>query len=394
MAIAIVNPLDDIHGKHISDLLTQKGVEHIVLGSFLENEYSFVDGKLIYNGLEIDSIEAVLFRSNMVYIPDPAVFHKQGSYLEMFIDLYPQQIQFNTWHKTIKFWLSVLHQHGKYIINPPYDFNKYDQLYKLIKLGVPLPKTCVTSSPDIATSFISSVKSTVYKPILGGSTCKRVDSAFLEHLHLIRNEPVILQEEIPGDDVRINMLEGDVLSAHIIIKSDDNILDYRNDMDYLNGKTIYKEIDVPPNVISICHKAMIELGLRFSGIDLRRKPNGEFVLLECNSMPSFLDIETKTGSPISEKIIQQLVKRSSTSMVKVGKMKRNFDSKKNIQMANIGETVFNYKEEVRRYINHHVGKRITISLNQKQIKDYYETYGKKVEDLLINESGVRFLRAY
>ncbi|UJF34221.1 ATP-grasp domain-containing protein [Paenibacillus hexagrammi] len=127
------------------------------------------------------------------------------------------------------------------------------------------------------------------------------------------HEPVIFQEEIIGADVRVNMLNGQVLSAHVICKSDASILDYRTDPAYHTGQAQYEPVQLDAATITACDLAMKKLSLRFSGIDLRMTPQGEFVLLECNSMPAFLDIEIKTHSPIADNIIEAMIRGDNMS---------------------------------------------------------------------------------
>lgn len=43
-----------------------------------------------------------------------------------------------------------------------------------------------------------------------------------------------------------------------------------------------------------------------SGIDLKRRPSGEYVVLEANSAPVYLDVEQKTGARITDTVIDWL----------------------------------------------------------------------------------------
>jgi len=50
-------------------------------------------------------------------------------------------------------------------------------------------------------------------------------------------------------------------------------------------------------------------GLVFAGIDIKRTPAGEWVFLELNSSPIYLDVEHKLGHPISRAIAELIVGR-------------------------------------------------------------------------------------
>jgi glutathione synthase/RimK-type ligase-like ATP-grasp enzyme len=45
----------------------------------------------------------------------------------------------------------------------------------------------------------------------------------------------------------------------------------------------------------------------FAGIDLKHTPNGEWLFLELNSSPVYLDVERKLGHPISEALADLLI---------------------------------------------------------------------------------------
>lgn len=297
MSVLIINPMNDIHCSQMAQRLGQRGIDFLELKSPAEHDYAFVDGQLIYDGKPIRSVQGVYFRS---------LLKQQSSASEDAAGKYIEQVQFMAQAEAVRSWMAALHRRGVRVINPPQHNYKYVQLYVLQQLGIPIPKTCITSSPELARSFVGSVKKAVCKPLPGGSYCRRVDEQLLEQLRLIENEPVIFQEEVPGVDIRVNMILGEVISSHIIKKEED-ILDYRMDEDYQLGTSQYEEVHLPDEVIAYCDQAMQALGLIFSGIDLRRTPDGRFVLLECNSMPAFLDIEMKTGAPITDRLIDEMI---------------------------------------------------------------------------------------
>ena len=54
----------------------------------------------------------------------------------------------------------------------------------------------------------------------------------------------------------------------------------------------------------LCHHVL-------SGVDLKRDSHGTYTLLEANSAPVYLDIERKTGAPITERIVMWLERAAS-----------------------------------------------------------------------------------
>ena len=156
----------------------------------------------------------------------------------------------------------------------------------------------------------------------GGYFCRRIDEKFLDSIDGFIREPAIYQEEIDGEDIRVNLLNKKVLSAHIIERSDDTLLDYRTDSSYEDGKGTYRPIELPSSVVEFCVKAAEVLQLTFTGIDLKCNSNGEYFLIECNSMPAYLDIEFKTGTPITDALSTTCIQKTKPMYIQVPIMER------------------------------------------------------------------------
>jgi glutathione synthase/RimK-type ligase-like ATP-grasp enzyme len=83
-------------------------------------------------------------------------------------------------------------------------------------------------------------------------------------------------------------------------------VDYRSREAYRQGAQSYRRHALPRSAVSICLRAAKLCRHVLSGIDLKRRPSGEYVLLEANSAPVYLDIEQKTGDPITEAVLEHL----------------------------------------------------------------------------------------
>ncbi|WP_055105286.1 ATP-grasp domain-containing protein [Paenibacillus ihumii] len=388
MTIFVINPMNDFHCRHMVMKLKEMGIEYKEFGSPHLNDYGAVNGELIYNGEPLRRIRSAYFRSIMTHNPNQLT---GGSAAER----YNNQVQFSAQVESVRTWLRVLHEEGARVINAPTSSSKYNQLNTLHRIGVPLPRTCITSNPDIARNFISEVKKAVCKPLPGGSYCRKVTPELLEQLDAISNEPTIFQEEVPGDDIRVNMLAGQVISAHKIIKSNPDILDYRTDPEYHSGEVQYESVDLPEAIIRFCDKAMQQLGLRFSGIDLRRTPDGEFVLIECNSMPAFLDIELKTGAPITAHLIQDLQQapliERSPSYSGAGSYSKKTGTGNPSFLFDYHDVMSNWSRQARKHKD-----RIIVDLNEEQKVQMLEQTGspKAQMELEIQDGKVKVLRVW
>jgi glutathione synthase/RimK-type ligase-like ATP-grasp enzyme len=64
---------------------------------------------------------------------------------------------------------------------------------------------------------------------------------------------------------------------------------------------------LPADVAAWCLRAARALELLWTGIDLRRTPDGRHVFLEANPSPMFLGFEARTGLPLTEALAALLL---------------------------------------------------------------------------------------
>jgi hypothetical protein len=174
------------------------------------------------------------------------------------------------------------------------------QLAALAARGIPVPDTIVTNDPEQVRQFAESHRHVVYKPVQGGAHARRLEKRHLsrEHLDNLRFAPLTLQEEIPGVSVRV-FIAGDQLFA---CEFETAALDYRDDPD-----AKLHAVEIPDDVAGFCRVAAETLDLVWTGIDLRRTPEGRYVLLEANPSPMFLGFEERTGQPLTAALVKLLM---------------------------------------------------------------------------------------
>lgn len=300
MTLLIFNPMNDFHCNFLIHKLKKRNIPFVELGSFHCNEYSFRDNQLIYNGKVIENVSSIFIRGNMLFTPTDIDI----SYL----DTYNQYISFKSQIENLRCWLNIMKLKGVRMINPPEDNSKYLQLFKLINADFPIPKTCITNSCKELEIFMESVGETlVYKPLTGGYFCRKLNKDdLLKMKYSIFKEPIIFQEFIEGKDIRVYVLNDKVISAHEIQNNLKQSIDYRTDPLFQNGHLNYKMINLPSKIQDLCINAAQMLGLEFSGLDFKLDNKGDFYLLECNSMPMYLDLEFKNGIKITDHIIDFL----------------------------------------------------------------------------------------
>lgn len=202
---------------------------------------------------------------------------------------------------------------GKTVINPPAVGigiqNKPTQLMAVARAGVRVPATLITDDPDSARQFAKG-RNVIFKPVAGGALARRLDNEAAAGLDMIVRAPVIFQERVEGDDVRVTMVDDEIVSC-VAIETPEGTLDFRSDEAYASGKGTYREVALPGEIIDAVRTTRRVLGLRFCGIDVRLDADAPeaYAVLEANPSPTYLDVERKMGHPISERLLQALLRR-------------------------------------------------------------------------------------
>lgn len=111
--------------------------------------------------------------------------------------------------------------------------HKTFQLAAAERLALPIPATLVTSDPGEARAFLETlggavaVHKAVHATPDDWHRTRRVGSEDLEHLDALRLSPVILQEHVPGVDVRVTVVGDELFAAEIDARSCSSPDDYR-----------------------------------------------------------------------------------------------------------------------------------------------------------------------
>ncbi|MEU3620125.1 MvdC/MvdD family ATP grasp protein [Streptomyces sp. NPDC006872] len=172
------------------------------------------------------------------------------------------------------------------------------------RLGLALPHTLVTNEPEQALGFIreTGLGRTVFKAFLARADAWRetrlVRPEDLAHLETVRYAPVIFQEFVPGVDLRVTVVGDRVFAAEI----DASATSYPVDMRMVLDEAAVRRGTLPPSLTDTLLRFMRRLGLVYGAIDLRRRPDGEYVFLEVNPAGQWLFVEERTGLPITAEV--------------------------------------------------------------------------------------------
>jgi glutathione synthase/RimK-type ligase-like ATP-grasp enzyme len=186
---------------------------------------------------------------------------------------------------------------------------------RLKAAGIPSPRCLVTDDPDELRRFVEAIgeAGVIRKPVGGGGYCDTIDPDGLaddgagggagDALAGIVTAPVLFQERIRGDDLRVYVLDGEVIAAgHILTTA----IDYRGHEDDVVGITADDEL------ADLCVRVASTLDLAFTGIDVKRSADGTLTVLDANPSPMFLAFERRMGQPIGERLAARLVAAGRT----------------------------------------------------------------------------------
>lgn len=163
---------------------------------------------------------------------------------------------------------------------------------ELIKqAGFLTPRTLITTSPAAVEEFWLEHQTIIYKSISGvRSIVSKLNDKHRQRLDFVRNCPTQFQEYVAGTDYRVHVLHDKVFACRIESRHDD----YRYAKD-----TLMHDIQLPTHVAERCVRLSQQLGLTFSGIDLRRTPDGRWYCFEVNPSPGYTYFERATGQRIA-----------------------------------------------------------------------------------------------
>lgn len=178
------------------------------------------------------------------------------------------------------------------------------QLQQFEERGLPVPDTVFTNDPDRVREFYADHDRTVYKPTTFGPPARELtdDDLTDDRLGKLANAPIQLQEFVPGDDVRVYVLDGEVVGA---IRYDSQSYSFK--LDRVNERRVEVEPEtVSPEVETTAVEGADAVGLTFGAADVRLSED-DHALLELNEAPAFAAADTRADQSVGEAVADYLV---------------------------------------------------------------------------------------
>lgn len=301
--IVIVGSPDEIHCRYIKEMLTERGVECLIIDakSFPESQQICIKGNEISLPCELKNTKSVYVRN--IY-SSPIIFGEQID-KEMAENWYATLNAFAEKGTFLKAMLLILENNGAKVINPARaDITtiKPFQLSLMKKNGIPIPDTIITNSSDEVIEFAKKYEKIIYKPLTAGATVRLLEKKDLteERLSLLRNSPVMFQEFIPGENMRVYVVEDEIASCGIIHTEDE--------IDFRRGEKEIEQIKLDSKIEEMCIKAAQVCGLLFTAIDFK-KNSTKTTLLELNHSPMFYGYDLRINPPhqVGKKLVESLI---------------------------------------------------------------------------------------
>jgi glutathione synthase/RimK-type ligase-like ATP-grasp enzyme len=205
-------------------------------------------------------------------------------------------------------------------ISNPYNIrraeNKIYQLQVAQKLKFKIPKTYIGNSAESLKKFInqSGISDFIIKPIRSGKFTKEGELNFFHTTELpkkwkkseINICPVIVQERIKKKrELRITVVGSQIfaVSLHMEKLSEEEKVDWRQAIELVD----YEPVKISHNLKKKLIQILKFLGISFGAFDLIESTEGEYFFLEVNPNGQWAWIEEKTGLPIRDALIKNLL---------------------------------------------------------------------------------------
>lgn len=178
------------------------------------------------------------------------------------------------------------------------------QLERFASRGIPIPDTVFANEPERVREFYETHDRVIYKPVSHGAPPHELTEEDLtpQRLEKLATAPVQLQEFVPGDDLRLYVLDGDVVGATRYVSES-----FSFKVDQREREAVELEpATVSADVESTAIRAADAVDLRFAATDVRRSETGH-ALLEVNQSPAFAAADVRAGQRVGEALADCLM---------------------------------------------------------------------------------------
>ena len=177
--------------------------------------------------------------------------------------------------------------------------NKSLNLRLAREFGFAIPETLVMSNLS-PLQTIPEPESKIAKPLGGGAHTKSVSTITSDLEAAAKMPPQFIQELIPGENLRLFSVAGQLSCFHLVTDQ----LDYRED------QTVdVVQVDVPDELVAPTEKLVNHKGFDYCALDFRCRNGFESpIFLEVNSFPMFVRFDDAGENCIANSILDFLTR--------------------------------------------------------------------------------------
>lgn len=301
LTVALCGFASDGHIAKLAGALTERGATPLVLVPMPWGRYAWRDGRYFYGHKSLDHVAAFFVRQT--YVPIFDLMHRRAEAADP-VDWVLETVRMQNNVAFLHAFFDYFERRGCFLANPfsAGERMKHKQAEIAAECGWRVPKTFITNSPGEALAAAREGE-LILKPPAGGTLARKIDPDVMRAFAAI-DCPVAIQEYVPGEDVRVYVIAGEVVAAARIVTGE---LDYRRDPNYMDR---IQKIDLPADAQRNAGNIFERLRLVCGSMDLRLTPDGDLVFLEVNSGGSFLELQKAVGVRISELLADLLVARA------------------------------------------------------------------------------------
>jgi glutathione synthase/RimK-type ligase-like ATP-grasp enzyme len=292
----------DAHAVAVARRAADRGAEVTMIDTALPSfaRWGWRDGRLHdHEGAPV-TLDAVYVRSVAAPVPRHATPEVTGPVLGRWLDQAERRRRTQVHARAVHAGLEAA---GTFVVNSVdstwFHRSKPAADLRLRAAGIATPRCLVTDDPAAVRRFVATVGETVRKPIAGGAACVAVDPERLGDADLLGlvTAPTLFQERIRGDDLRIYLVDGEIVAAAHI---------HTTEIDYRGHEDDVVAFHPDDELAELCRRAAATLGLVFTGIDVKRGADGTLTVLDTNPSPMFLGVERRTGQPVGDRLAARL----------------------------------------------------------------------------------------
>ncbi len=234
---------------------------------------------LSWDGTDFATVDAVHIRCTAPNtLPMPPALQNVVSNAERHVQFLREQL----YQATTQSFFEALHERGTLVINRlTQGYLEHDTKAQLAEqlraLGFDTPVTLTTNDAERTQAFLDRFGEVIVKPQIGIGSARLIEPQDVARFDELLVCPVLMQERVRGDTIRVHVVGETVVLALRIITDDE--VDSRTQTRGFE----YRELALEEQAAVV--GATRHLGLHYAAWDVIVTPSGRCVLLDCNPGP-------------------------------------------------------------------------------------------------------------